>query len=123
MRCIVVIAIMLYSTMSGVVFADQTVIGRWCDRMVPAMPKYNQTMTIRTNNDGDLELYSTFGDGSKTTAMLVEKPSGTFLKKGSTHGDKYRIAQNNGDLRLFDNDGFIRSASRLGNNPVFDECK
>ena len=45
--------------------SDST-IGRWCDRMIPNLSKYNRTMAIVIANDGKVILKSNFNDGSSS---------------------------------------------------------
>ena len=121
MRSIVIAATWLL-TLGGTVNAEELVIGRWCDRMAPAMPKLNRIVTIRINDAGTAELHSAFGDGSEATSPLDEISGGTFRVRDSSHGDTYRIVQSSGEIQLLDKDGFIRSASRLENVPTPGEC-
>ena len=95
----------------------ETTIGRWCDRMVPNMPKFNHTMTIVAMNDGKVVLRSNFGDGSSTTSQLREVGGDIYEQVGGSAGDKFRIVPSTGDLQLLDNDGLIRTAKRLENTP------
>jgi hypothetical protein len=100
----------------------ETTIGRWCDGMIPNMPKYNRTMAIVAGDDGKIVLQSKFGDGSSRTSQLRESAGGIYELVGSGSGDKYRIIPSDGSLQLLDNDGLIRVATRLGNTPKSDEC-
>lgn len=100
----------------------ETTIGRWCDRMIPNMPKFNHTMAIVVGDDGKVVLQSKFGDGSSKTSQLREAAGGIYETVGSGSGDKYRIIPSNGNLQLLDNDGLIRVATRLENTPKSGEC-
>ena len=102
--------------------ADESTIGRWCDRMIPNMPKYNRTMAIVISNDGRTLLRAEFGDGSSSTNELRETAGNIYEKIGSATGDKYRIVMSTGDLQLLDQDGLIRVAVRLENTPRSGEC-
>ena len=104
------------------VFAEKT-IGRWCDRMIPNMPKYNHIMTIVETDDGKCVLRSKFGDGSSSTSQLIRQDERTFAQVDSASGDKYRIEATTRKLELLDRDGLIRVATPLGNTPRSGECK
>ncbi len=83
--------------------ADE-LIGRWCDS---AWPSANQ-ITITRADDGSLRVNNDFGNGS-TVAYPLRVRNGTYYAVGEGFGAHYRIGQD-GELRLFDNEGFIRSA-------------
>lgn len=100
----------------------ETTIGRWCDRMIPNSPKYNRTMTIQVNDNGMLVAFSRFGDGSTNESKLTERSGGVFFVNGSSSGDRYRIIPATGNLQLIDNDGLIRVANRLENEPRRGDC-
>ena len=102
--------------------AGETTIGRWCDRMLPNMPKYNRTMAIVITDGGKVVLKWSAGDGSSSTNDLREASGGIYEKIGSSTGDKYRIVSSTGNLQLLDNDGLIRVAARLENTPRSNEC-
>ena len=101
--------------------SDST-IGRWCDRMIPNLSKYNQTMAIVIANDGKVILKSNFNDGSSSINELREAAGSIYEKIGSRSGDKYRIDPSTGNLQLLDEDGLIRVATRLENTPQRNEC-
>lgn len=102
--------------------AGETVIGRWCDRSVPALPKYNRIVTIVIADKGMVVARSQFNDGSSHTSVLHEATGGLYEVVGSAYGDKLRIVASTGELQLIDNDGLIRIASRLENAPQSNEC-
>ena len=97
-------------------------IGRWCDRMIPNVPKYNYTMAIVITNDGKVMLKSKFNDGSSSINQLREAAGNIYEEIGSSYGDKYRIVPSTGNLQLLDEDGLIRVATRLENTPQSNEC-
>ena len=117
---IMIVAFILAFAISSV--ADESIIGRWCDRMIPNMPKYNRTMTIVVADEDRVWLRSEFGDGSSSVNELRETRGGVYEKIESAAGDKYRIVSNTGDLQLLDQDGLIRVAARLENIPQTNEC-
>ena len=101
---------------------SETTIGRWCDRMLPNLSKYNGTMAIVIANDGKVVLKSKFNDGSSSINELRETAGSIYEKIGSGSGDKYRIVPSTGNLQLLDKDGLIRIATRLENTPQRNEC-
>ncbi|MCH7807047.1 MAG: hypothetical protein IH995_07895 [Proteobacteria bacterium] len=101
---------------------SSTIIGRWCDEMIPSMPQYNGVLSIVISNDGIPLLLSSYNDGSSRENKLREIPGGIYEQIGSATGDKYRIAPSSGNLQLIDNDGLIRTAKRLENSPQLREC-
>jgi hypothetical protein len=100
----------------------ETTIGRWCDRAVPSAPTYNRIIAIVATDDGQVELRATFADGSSNTERL-EEVGEIYEKTNSASGDRYRIVGTTGNLQLIDNDGLIRTATRLENVPTAGECK
>ena len=99
----------------------ETVIGRWCDKMVPNLPQFNSVMTIMITDEGKVELRLKFNDGSATEVELMEAAGGVYETVGDS-GDKYRIVPNTGNLQLLDDDGLISIATRLENTPQSEEC-
>lgn len=100
----------------------ETTIGRWCDRMIPSMPKYNRILEVVVTNSGGVEVRSNLNDGSPLTNDLREVAGNMYEVVGSTSGEKYRILSNDGNLQLIDEDGIIRVASRLENKRQSGEC-
>ena len=100
-----------------------TTLGRWCDRMLPNVPRANRRMTLTVKNDGMVVLHSHFGDGSKGEEKLRELGGDIYAVVDSRWGDKYRIALSSGELQILDNDGLIRTAKRLENKPTPGECR
>ena len=99
-----------------------TVIGRWCDKQIPTMPKYSGILAIVINDDGSVEMRRRYGDGSSGVTKLSELGNGIYAADGSSSGDKYRVVPADGNLQLLDNDGLIRVAVRLENTPSPGEC-
>ena len=100
----------------------ETTIGRWCDRMVPNMPKFNRIMSIVVKNDGRVFLRSFFKDGSSSVRELQEIGGSIYKIINSPTGDKYRIIPSTGNIQVLDNDGLIGIATRLENAPKYGEC-
>ena len=101
--------------------AADTTIGRWCDRWGTAY-KSHRIMTLTIRDDGQLVLFSKFGDGSSLREEIRERPHGIFEIVGSHYGDKMRIVPSDGNLQLLDRDGLIRIARRLENTARHGEC-
>ena len=115
---IFILPFITYATASA-----ETVIGRWCDRMIPTMPKHNGVITILVTDQGGVEARIKYNDGSNLKNKLKEMSGNIFATIGSSSGDKYRVSSSTGDLQLLDNDGLIRVAKRLENKPSGRECK
>ena len=101
---------------------ETQLIGRWCDKQVPSMPKYNGVLEIAISDSGEAEMHRAYGDGSIGSSKLIESPDGFYLVDGSSSGDKYRVIGSDGNLQLLDNEGLIRVATRLNNLPQPGEC-
>ena len=115
------LTVLLIGTFIGTAHAETT-IGRWCDKQIPTMPKYNGIMAIVITDDGAVELRTRWGDGSSLVIKLSEQGGGIYAAVGSSSGDKYRVVPADGNLQLLDNDGLIRVAIRLENTPQPGEC-
>lgn len=102
--------------------ADMT-LGRWCDRMVPNSPEFNTVMSIVLKDNGALVLVETMHGEKARTAKLRETNGRVYEEIGSDSGDKFRIIPSTGNLQLLDDDGLIRVARRLENQPKPGECR
>jgi hypothetical protein len=105
----------------GEAAAGELVIGRWCDRVLPAMPQYNTVLEIVVGEDGEVQLRSRLGEAVRAEP-LREGANGLFFATRGSSGDKYRVVSRTGDLQLLDADGLIRVARRLENTPRRGEC-
>lgn len=123
MRSYLVIAIILAGVIGSNPASAETVIGRWCDKQIPTMPQYNNVMTIYVSGLGRVMMRSNYNDGSSSVHELREMGGGVYAHIDSRSGDKYRIVGSSGELQLLDNDGIIRTASRLENTPQRGECR
>ncbi len=108
---------LLLAVVSFPAHAEPLTIGRWCDRTVPNIRDFDRVITIRLSEQGKLESYSQFADGSELVQELEEMSGSVFSIRESAYGDKYRVSGNSGELQLLDNDGLIRTAARLENVP------
>ena len=118
----VIIAVVLVWAFAAEVAGGEITIGRWCDRMIPNIPKYDSILAIFITSDGKVILKAEYGDGSSGMYELRERSGNIYEKIGSSLGDKYRIVPSTGNLQLLDDDGLIRVATRLENTPQSNEC-
>ena len=102
--------------------ASELTVGRWCDKPLASTPKLNNIMEIVVDADGKVILRTKFADGSSLTQVLDEVGNDVYAVVDSPTGDKYRIVPSIGSLQLLDDDGVIRSATRLDNTPQPREC-
>jgi len=100
--------------------ATGTILGRWCDVMVPGNQRLRRETTIVTTDNG-LVARTKFFDGSRQTLRLKEQGS-VMLVVGSGSGDAFRVSGGTGDLQLLDRDGLIRIARRLENARQPGDC-
>lgn len=101
--------------------ANDVVIGRWCDQPVPNYRGADMVITIVARGASAFVRYE-FVDGTTAEAELVEQSGAVFVVVDSGHGDRYRVVPGNGELQLIDNDGLIRVARRLENQPTPRDC-
>lgn len=100
--------------------SDEKIIGEWNDNVGIAWK-----LNIKIIKKGDKYFrISTFHDGSQSRAELKEmKPKSMekrrFKDLKSANGEIYAI-DNNGDLDLFDEDGFIRKAQGVAHKSKDD---
>ena len=121
MKAVIIVAMFVLAFATDAA-EGETTIGRWCDRMIPNVPKYNYIMAIVITNDGKVMLKSKFNDGSSSINELREAAGNIYEEIGSSYGDKYRIVPSTGNLQLLDEDNLIRVATRLENTPQSNEC-
>ena len=85
------------------------IIGRWIDNTAPG------GIYTLVNNNNNYSMLIKFKDGSVMTEELSkENVSGKikYIKKGNSFGEFY-MANPNNSLGIFDNDGLIRSITRI----------
>tara|TARA_R110000851_G_C12922908_1_gene550500 strand:- start:73 stop:423 length:351 start_codon:yes stop_codon:yes gene_type:complete len=99
--------IIFCAAISAVISAPVYAQGRWCDVMVPSMSRFDALIEISSVSDGDYEATVSHEDGSKSNAPLVK--SGSKFTKENAFGEYY-VVRENGDLALYDAEGFIRVA-------------
>jgi len=119
-RAIIAAAIVVVWSASAT--AQETVLGRWCDQLVPNIPTMRAEITIKVLEGGEAVADLRFFDGSDLRRRLIEQSGGIFRVADSTFGDRYRVVPGNGELQLIDNDGLIRTARRLENVPQPGDC-
>ena len=100
----------------------QTILGRWCDQMMPNSQSMNRVITIEARDDGSTYVVSKFFDGSALEQQVSEQGGGIFAVIESDFGDRYRVVNATGELQLIDDDGLIRTAPRLENVPQPNDC-
>ena len=101
---------------------QEYIIGRWCDRRLASTEEYSNLIEIVGGEAGSVVQRSTFADGASTQSVLEEVGDGVFLVAGSSSGERYRIVPNTGDLQILDNDGVIRTASRIKSSDSNSSC-
>ena len=121
MRLVIFAAVLVWAFATEVAGSEIT-IGRWCDRMIPNVPKYDSILAIVITSNGEVVLKENYGDGSSGTYELRESGGNIYEKVGSNFGDMYRIVPSTGNLQLLDEEGLIRVARRLENTPQSGEC-
>lgn len=99
-----ILAVAAISLLCAPTASAATVVGQWCDL---AWPGGNE-ITIVRHDDARLEVSNRFAAGG-TVAYPLRLHNGTYWAVGESYGAHYRVGEN-GELRLFDNEGFIRSA-------------
>lgn len=117
------LAVLVLSGLSvtSVASAD-TVVGRWCDKPLSSLPDLNCIIEIVITDDGEVEMRSSYGDGSSSVQKLEEQSGQMYVAVDNKFGEKYRIVAESGDLQLLNYDGLIRVARRLEDTPQLREC-
>jgi hypothetical protein len=110
----------LFAGLSIEAVADELVIGRWCDRMAPGL---SAIMQISADNSGSVGMRVSYSDGSGAEFALDELGAEVYAEPDNSWGERYRIVPATGELQLLDDDGLIRTASRLENTPRDGECR
>ena len=82
-------------------------VGRWCDMPVPAMASIDNLMILKAEGGKDYSLSLSYGDGSGTTLQLTK--SGSKYLSDNSFGEYYTI-RSDGQLAIYDTEGFIRAA-------------
>lgn len=102
---------------SAPALADDTVLGRWCDHPIPNMATMDNVITLSRMSGrptGRQEFRT-----SSLDLELVETTENVFQQVDSRDG--FRIAAD-GNLELFDEEGPIRTATRLGSAAGLEDC-
>ncbi|MGO7306905.1 hypothetical protein ACCS91_23740 [Rhizobium ruizarguesonis] len=102
---------------------SEITLGRWCDRMLPNLPRYNRTIEIVISEAHTPIARNSFADGSTNEQILEELGGDLYAVSESPSGDRYRVVASSGDLQLLDGDGIIRTAGRLENTLRDGECR
>ncbi|MFC1827220.1 hypothetical protein ACFLZQ_04750 [Thermodesulfobacteriota bacterium] len=98
--------------------AGQQIIGEWFEK---PNKYFSQTISI-ISKDNQLLLISKYQDGSSNTSTLKEEtPPRGYLRKfkdiTSGHGEYYQVTQD-GNLGMYDSQGFIREAKKISYQPA-----
>jgi len=86
--------------------ADKDIVGQWCDRPIPNLRAYDNTMTIYTEGSKAFLHRNIKGD---VLTQPLRKKSNTYFAIESHTGDRYRVTSKG--LEIADNEGLIRTAS------------
>jgi hypothetical protein len=97
-----------------------TRLGRWCDN---AAPSWAIILTLEVVDGGVTLIVKPVSPKGSEFRREVTERGNIFYKTDSPSGDRYRIVPGSGDLQLIDNDGLIRTAKRLRNEPQSGECE
>jgi hypothetical protein len=100
----------------------ETLIGRWCDHLIPNNVSYNAVITILLGKNGTIRAEEQFSDGSLLNRELREEDDGVFAVIDSEDHDVFRIVPSTGHLQLLDSEGLIRTASRLAGDFKPADC-
>ncbi|MCH8872431.1 hypothetical protein IH824_06600 [candidate division KSB1 bacterium] len=87
------------------------ILGRWLE-VVPNLPEYNHTIVIR-KTDGGYSMETHMKDGSSGSSKVVEyfvAGERRFREPRNTY-DEYYVIDNGGGLRMYDREGYIKTAS------------
>lgn len=100
--------------------ADADELGRWCDKTVPAIKKYDALLTIRFYGVDGYAIESAFADGSKNVTETV-RDGAKFL----TYNEfgEYYVIRNDGQLGIFDAEGLVRVALPARGNRAPGSCR
>ncbi len=96
-------------------------VGRWCDRMLPGLADSYRIVEIVHREGGAIEMRYVFMDGTNDFTGLQLVADDLYALMGSPFGDHLFI-NSLGNLEMFDEDGLIRVAERLGDSPRSGEC-
>lgn len=92
-----------------------TILGRWLE-VVPNLPEYNHIIVIRRIGRGYV-MERHMNDGSSDSSKLVAYLVGgerRFRQPGNTY-DEYYVIDGRGGLRMYDREGYIKTASPVKN--------
>ena len=117
MRYLLVLGLSAVAQLSVPARAD-TQVGRWCSKPLPTLPIANSVITIREIDGTKATIHMSFGDGSELEYELYI--IGDWYESVG-NSDKYTILDS-GDLGVYDDQGYIRTATKLGNTPRQGEC-
>lgn len=92
--------------------ASKNLIGRWCDKMAPKLPKL--WIILEFEKQGDATIKRIIDrDGETFESELLAVGEKDFQVPESSSGDRYQIVPSDGSLQILDNEGLIRTARKL----------
>jgi hypothetical protein len=102
-------------------FASSTV-GRWCDMPVLNITDLDNVITIYQLDDETFSMTTEFPSGESFDSQLEQSSEGRFNKVDTSTGDYFHVQQSTGHLVISDNQGYIRTATRLESDQDVRDC-
>lgn len=100
-------------------------IGRWCDTTIPGMPELDYIIEIWKSENGQYSYHQLIKTKKSATPAInsyyAKKVNRTWQIQND-HGEYVRIGDD-GFLRLYDGQGFIRRAVPIGPNTKPGQCR
>ncbi|MCR9194611.1 MAG: hypothetical protein NXH88_07755 [Hyphomonas sp.] len=104
----------------SVATASAQEVGRWCDIPVPGLSSIDNLMVMKAEGGSEYTLELTYGDGSGTARKLTKSDS-KYLA-GDSFGEYY-VIRSNGQLAIYDAEGFIRVARVASRVTRVGDCR
>ena len=107
-------ALLTSALLSSPAMAEE--VGVWCDVMVPGMTSLDALVTLVASDNDKHTITIAFQDGSKNTTVLTKR--GSRYATDNRFGEYYTL-RNDGQLGIYDSEGFVRAArpARAGAKP------
>lgn len=113
------------STASESIERTGELIGRWCDAAMPSMPEHDYIIEIWKSADGNYSYHQLFKSKNpakpSANSYRAKKINQTWQVQND-HGEYVRVGDD-GFLRQYDGEGFIRKAMPVGPNTKPGECR
>lgn len=102
-----------------------TQIGRWCDTGIPSMPKFDTVIELWKLKDGTYQRRVLVKNVGKAKIGVVVHSANKVDGMYRIHDDfgEYVRVGNDGFLRMYDSQGFIRKAMPVGINAKPAQCR